>query len=81
MNEIKRMQQLAGINEIKVNKPVNKKEILLGIISEGGYLLERLIDFNNIKSFLGNGDIPDTSFKFDSKSHPGVDTEDLRETK
>lgn len=34
-----------------------------------------------IKSFLGNGEIPDTNFKFDPKAHPGVDTEDLREGK
>ena len=27
MNEIKRMQQLAGLNEIKVNKPLTKKDI------------------------------------------------------
>ena len=31
-----------------------------------------------IKSFLGNGVIPDTDFVFNPKSHPGISTEDLR---
>jgi outer membrane lipoprotein-sorting protein len=31
-----------------------------------------------IKSFLGNGTIPDTDFIFNAKAHPGVSSEDLR---
>lgn len=31
-----------------------------------------------IKSFLGNGAIPDTDFVFNAKAHPGVSSEDLR---
>jgi len=27
MDEVKRLQQLAGLNEIKVNRPINKKEV------------------------------------------------------
>ncbi|MES2593297.1 MAG: outer membrane lipoprotein carrier protein LolA [Bacteroidota bacterium] len=31
-----------------------------------------------VKSFVANGDIPDTSFTFNAKGHPGVSVEDLR---
>ncbi len=31
-----------------------------------------------IKSFVGNGDIPDANFTFNAKAHPGVSVEDLR---
>lgn len=32
----------------------------------------------NIKSFLGNGTIPDSNFVFNATKHPGVSSEDLR---
>ena len=31
-----------------------------------------------IKSFVGNVDIPDSSFSFNTKAHPGISMEDLR---
>jgi outer membrane lipoprotein carrier protein len=34
-----------------------------------------------IKSFVSNSDVPDTDFKFDPKSHAGVEVDDLRDGK
>jgi len=62
MDEIKRLQELAGINEIKVNKPVSKKELydffennhfhLLISLSQS-YTLEKLIEgYDNIEEYL-----------------------------
>jgi len=35
----------------------------------------------DIKSFVANADMPDTNFVFDKKTHPGVEVEDLRDSK
>ncbi len=34
-----------------------------------------------IKSFVGNIDLPDTDFKFEKKAHPAVEVDDLRDGK
>jgi len=36
------------------------------------------VQLYTIKSFLGNGDIPDANFTFNTKAHPGISVEDLR---
>lgn len=37
INEIKRLQQLAGINEIRINNPILKKIIIIPNIDYGGF--------------------------------------------
>ena len=59
---------------IKLNIDKAKKQIL----SVKLMMKDGTIQTFTIKTFVGNGDIPDTNFTFNTKAHPGISVEDLR---
>lgn len=48
------------------------------IISVKMMMKDGTVQIYSIKSFIGNSDIPDTNFTFNTKSHNGISVEDLR---
>lgn len=52
MDEIKRLQELAGIYEIKVNKPISKRELFDYFNNNHLYLLSNLTQYTDQKHLL-----------------------------
>lgn len=53
MEDIKRMQELAGIDEISVSKPINKRKLLEDFLEgEHFWLLHQLSESTNLDDFL-----------------------------
>lgn len=59
---------------VKLNIDKVKKQI----ISVKMLMKDGTTQTYTIKSFAGNGDIPDSNFSFNTKAHPGISVEDLR---
>lgn len=59
MSEINRLQQLAGINEIKVNKPISKQEIFDAVYQFNDALIYPLVVNPSLNAFIEDTDYDD----------------------